>query len=165
MDDDPAEARALSERSLAIGEKVFGPDHVRLTGSLLSLGQFYNADGNHEKAASMFARAVEIREATFGPEHTSVTMPLIGLAGARAEMGDMEEASALLERAIEIASKDDRAEPLAQAKFAKAKLMWLDEDARPAALALAEEARGGLPADHDNRIPIDEWLEDRRAGL
>ena len=54
MLDRRAEASAVAERALAIGTQAFGPDDVRLAGTLAALGGLARDQENYKDAATLF---------------------------------------------------------------------------------------------------------------
>ena len=57
-----SEAESLFQRSLAIWEKVLGPEHPDVATSLNNYAQLLRRQGKSDQAASMEARARAIRE-------------------------------------------------------------------------------------------------------
>ncbi|MCZ6490696.1 MAG: tetratricopeptide repeat protein [Acidobacteria bacterium] len=60
-----AEAEPLLQRSLAIWQKVFGPEHPNVAQSLSLLAVLYNAQGKNEEAERLFQQALAIWEAVW----------------------------------------------------------------------------------------------------
>lgn len=60
-----AEAEPLLQRSLAIWQKVFGPEHPNVAQSLNLLAVLYNAQGKYEEAERLFQQALAIWEAAW----------------------------------------------------------------------------------------------------
>ncbi len=60
-----AEAEPLLQRSLAIWQKVFGPEHPNVAQSLNLLAVLYNAQGKYEEAERLFQQALAIWEAVW----------------------------------------------------------------------------------------------------
>src|ERR1700689_4212949 len=59
MLDRRAEAAVVAERALAIGTQAFGPDDVRLAGTLGALGELARDQENYKDAESYFERALK----------------------------------------------------------------------------------------------------------
>src|ERR1700723_1561465 len=59
MLDRRAEASVVAERALAIGTQAFGPDDVRLAGTLGALGELARDQENYKDAERYFGRALE----------------------------------------------------------------------------------------------------------
>src|SRR5207248_11073429 len=55
-----AKARANYERSVALYEKQFGPEHERVAGPLNNLGQLFLITGDPVRAKPLFVRALAI---------------------------------------------------------------------------------------------------------
>ena len=65
-------AEPLYQRSLAISEKAFQPDHLEVGTALNNLGVFYRAQGRYAEAETFFKRALAITEKSLGPDHPNV---------------------------------------------------------------------------------------------
>ena len=57
------------KRSLAIHEKVLGPDHPETARTLGNLASLYTDQGRHAKAEPLSKRSLAICEKTLGPDH------------------------------------------------------------------------------------------------
>jgi tetratricopeptide (TPR) repeat protein/predicted Ser/Thr protein kinase len=99
------EALAAHRRALAIREKLLGPEHPQVAGSLNNLGDTLDDQGKHDEAVPYYRRALAIREATFGPEHPEVGASLNNLGDALAGAGHHEEALEAFGRALAIWEK------------------------------------------------------------
>ena len=97
-----AQARALVEHALAIGEKVFGPDHLNTAKSLNNLGGLLQAQGNLAGARPYYERALVIREKALGTDHPDTARSLDDLGGLLQAQGDLAGARPYYERAIAI---------------------------------------------------------------
>ena len=71
---DPAKARDMLERALAIQERAYGPDHIEIAPALFSLGKVHVALGDNAKAREFFARALAIAERAYGSDHPRTQM-------------------------------------------------------------------------------------------
>jgi tetratricopeptide (TPR) repeat protein len=100
-----AEARRLSERALAIREKVLGPEHPGTATGLMSLAGLLQAQGDIAGARPLFERALAINEKVLGPEHPDTASSLNNLATLLQAQGDLAEARPLFERALAIREK------------------------------------------------------------
>ncbi len=98
-------ARRLLERSLAIDEKTYGPDHPTVATSLSNLALVHEALGDAARARGLLERALAIDEKTYGPDHPEVATDLSNLALVHEALGDAARARGLLERALAIAEK------------------------------------------------------------
>ncbi|CAM9244996.1 unnamed protein product, partial [Ectocarpus sp. 12 AP-2014] len=90
------EAEPLYRRSLAIGEKVYGPDHPVVATYL------NNWAGKYEEAEPLFERSQVIREKVLGPEHPVVATSLNNRASLLETQGKYEEAEPLYRRSLAI---------------------------------------------------------------
>ncbi len=87
-----AEAEPLYKRSLAIREKVLGPEHPGVAQSLNNLAALYKAQGQYAEAEPLYQRALAIREKALGSEHPHVAQSLNNLAGLYEAQGRYAEA-------------------------------------------------------------------------
>jgi CHAT domain-containing protein len=99
------EAEPLYLRSLAIREKIRGPDHPDVAESLNNLGLLYVRQGQYAKAEPFYQRALAIREKALGLEHRAVAQSLNNLAWLYYEQGQYAEAEPLYDRALAIREK------------------------------------------------------------
>jgi len=97
-----AEAKVAQERALALRERVFGPDHPDVAGSLHNLATVTCNLGDCLAARGLLERAVAISERTLGPEHPDTAMSLGNLAIVLRRIGDYQGAVAVNERVIAI---------------------------------------------------------------
>jgi tetratricopeptide (TPR) repeat protein len=100
-----AEARKLSERALAIREKVLGPDHPDTASSLNNLGYLLQAQGDLAGALPYFERALAIREKALGLDHPDTARSLNNLGALLDSQGDLTGARPYYERALAINEK------------------------------------------------------------
>ncbi|CAM9305418.1 unnamed protein product [Ectocarpus fasciculatus] len=82
-----AEAEPLYRRSLAVDEKVCGPDHPQVAIDLTNLAGVLEAQGEYAEAKSLFERSQAIREKVLGLEHPDVATTLNNRAGVCVEPG------------------------------------------------------------------------------
>jgi tetratricopeptide (TPR) repeat protein len=68
-------------RTLAIQEKVLGPEHRDVTISLIVLARLYLGQGRYPEAEPLLQRAIAIQDKVLGPEHPDVALTLSNLAG------------------------------------------------------------------------------------
>jgi CHAT domain-containing protein len=99
------EALALAERVLATRERLLGPEHVDVAGSLNNLAVIYTETGRYEKAEPMLRRVIAIREKALGPDHPSVGQALNNLANLKNARGDYAEVESFYLRALAICEK------------------------------------------------------------
>ena len=96
---DPASAKPLYERAIAIGEKTLGPEHPELAKWLNNFAGLLRAQvrsrcaiepritalfrpqGDLASAKPLYERAIAIGEKTLGPEHPDLAISLNNLAG------------------------------------------------------------------------------------
>ncbi len=92
-------ARAVYERSLALGEKVLGPDHPNVATSLANLGEVLVDLGELSLARAAHERAIDLRERVLGPDHRDLALSHTYLARALLASGDYAGAAGHLGRA------------------------------------------------------------------
>src|SRR5918996_946183 len=97
-----AEAVALVQRALAIGENPLGPEHAEVATSLHTLARLYGAQGKYAEAEPLQRRALAIREKALGPEHPAVAASLHNLAVLYAAQGKYAKAEPMFRRALAI---------------------------------------------------------------
>jgi tetratricopeptide (TPR) repeat protein len=82
-----AEAEPLLRRALAIWDRVLGPDHSDVAGSLNNLAAILVALGRPAEAEALHRRALAIRQRAFGPDHPEVALSLNNLAETLRALG------------------------------------------------------------------------------
>jgi hypothetical protein len=70
----PADARPLLERAVAIDEATYGPDHPTVAVRLSNLAMVHHALGQHVAARPLLERAIAIVEARLHPNHPRVVL-------------------------------------------------------------------------------------------
>jgi tetratricopeptide (TPR) repeat protein len=99
------QAEPLYMRTLALVEKVLGPEHPNVATILNNLAGLYDSQGRYEQAEPLHERALAIREKVLGPEHPDVAQSLNNLALLYDNQGRYEQAEPLHERALAILEK------------------------------------------------------------
>src|SRR5664280_2187442 len=99
---EPAAARLLLERALAIHDAAYGPDHPAVAISLGNLALVLQSRGEPAAARPLLERALAIHEAAYGPEHPDVAASLNNLALVLRDLGEPAAARQLLDRALAI---------------------------------------------------------------
>jgi tetratricopeptide (TPR) repeat protein len=99
------EAEPLSQRALAIREKVLGPDHPEVGISLNNLAALYRAQGKYDLAEPLYRRSIAIAEKTLGSDHPRVGDVLSNLADLYQAQGKYDLAVPLSQRALAIHEK------------------------------------------------------------
>ncbi len=99
------EAEPHSQRSLAIREKLHGPDHQEVGVALNRLAELYSAQGRYADAEPLYRRSLAIVEKALSPEHHDVDLPLNNLAVLVDTQGRYVEAEALYRRSLAIREK------------------------------------------------------------
>ncbi|CBJ25719.1 NB-ARC and TPR repeat-containing protein-likely pseudogene [Ectocarpus siliculosus] len=99
------EAEPLYQRSLAICETSFGPDHPTVAAALNNLAVMLENQGKYAEADPLCLRAIEIGEETLSPDHPSLATRLNNRAALLQAQGKYAEADPLYLRAIEVGEK------------------------------------------------------------
>eukprot|EP00903_Cladosiphon_okamuranus_P006332 g6204.t1 len=100
-----AEDKPLLQRSLAIDEKVYGPDHPQVATDLNNLAGLLQRQGHHDEAKPLYKRSLAIRMKVLGPDHPAVSEGLNNLAGLLPSQGNYDEAKPFFQRSLGIDEK------------------------------------------------------------
>jgi len=98
-----AEAEPLLERSLALAEDAYGPDHAALAPTLVTLGDCYRRNRRVGDAGAAYERALALGESSLGLSDPALLPALAGLAEIEERTGDVLRAKALRARSSSIA--------------------------------------------------------------
>jgi tetratricopeptide (TPR) repeat protein len=98
----PAAARPLAERALAVDEAELGPDHPDVATDLNNLALILRDLGEAAAARPLVERALAVDEAELGPDHPDVATDLNNLALSLCNLGEAATARPLAERALAI---------------------------------------------------------------
>ncbi|HKV12209.1 MAG TPA: tetratricopeptide repeat protein, partial [Thermoanaerobaculia bacterium] len=93
------EAGPLLRESLALRERLRGPDHPEVARTLLHLAALAHLSGQGDEVA-LFRRALALSEARFGTESAEVAEATHGLGTALASRGRLVEAETLFKRSL-----------------------------------------------------------------
>ncbi len=99
------DTRALAARSLAIKERISGPDSAGVAATLHQLAVVDFFSGDYERARGEWERALSIREKVLGPDHLDVGETVNALANLLQTTGEFEAARPMYERAVAIREK------------------------------------------------------------
>ena len=99
---EPAAARPLLDRALAITEAAHGPEHPAVATRLNNLAAVLGDLGEPAAARLLLDRALAIHEAAHAPEHPAVATSLGNLAAGLRDLGEPAAAQPLLDRALSI---------------------------------------------------------------
>jgi tetratricopeptide (TPR) repeat protein len=100
-----ADAEPLYQRSLAIREKVLGPDHPDVATSLNNLAGLYQSERRYDDAEPLYQRSLAIREKVLGPDHPDVATSLNNLARLYRIESRYADAMPLYQRELAIREK------------------------------------------------------------
>lgn len=95
-------ALPLLEQALAIGRRIFGPEHVRVAQSLNDLGVLHRRAGNPSAAEPLLRESLAIRRRAHGTDHNDVAITLVELGRALNDRGGVEESEAPIREALDI---------------------------------------------------------------
>jgi len=87
-----AETEPLYKWSLAIREKVLGPEHPDVGESLNNLALLYQTQGKYDEAEPLYKRSLSIWKMALGPEHPHVATSLENYAALLRKMNREAEA-------------------------------------------------------------------------
>jgi len=93
------------EHALAIGEKIFGPEHRHVATSLSYLASILYDLGDLQTAREYTKRSLRIQEKILGPEHRDVADSLSKLALILHNFGDSQTAREYAKRSLRIREK------------------------------------------------------------
>jgi len=92
----------LIRRTLAIQEKIYGPDHHLIASTWLTLAKIYQAKGKYTDAEILYNQALTALEKTFAVEHCSITDILEAQVEFYKAIGNTTKATQARERAEQI---------------------------------------------------------------
>ncbi|WP_375772610.1 serine/threonine-protein kinase [Archangium gephyra] len=142
-------------QGLELSRKVYGPDSLRTSYFLSSLGRVRSRQERPAEALALYRQAQELRERLWGPEHPGLALNLSNLATQLLSLGRRDEAIAAWHRALtllEASRSPDHASlapPLNNLGVALREQGRLDEARQylQRALAIFESSKG---PDHPN---------------
>lgn len=105
-----SKAQPLSERALAIGVKVWGPDDPEVATILSNQALLAIALQDVPRALKLYERVIDIRSAVYGPDDPSVAATISDVAVLMRRNGLSRQAESALRQATHILEADD-AEP------------------------------------------------------
>jgi tetratricopeptide (TPR) repeat protein len=100
-----AEARALSERAVALASQSLGPNDLGLCVPLETAGDIRLAEREPAAAAVLFERSLRIMERVVGADNADLARPLVRLAAAERARGNRTQAEALCVRATAVVTR------------------------------------------------------------
>ena len=152
-------ARDLYADTLALAERLFGPDAPQLVEVLIGYAASLESTGQHADQQNLARRALQIAEANFPANSPVRIKALLALAGAQKYMTDLAEARALLDRLPQL--DGDQTELAVIALILKSDLLRGSPDVRQRvsileqALAKNIQLLGAIhPRNHDIRINL-----------
>lgn len=96
----PDSSEVLLRRSLRIREETWGPDHLWVTNTQVTLADLLVAHDRLPEADSLFRQVLAVRATGLGENHPGLVAPWIGLAEVAAARGQTSRADSLFQRAI-----------------------------------------------------------------
>jgi serine/threonine-protein kinase len=100
LNGDLEKAKTVTERALAVSERVLGPGHADVARSLNNLGAIARAQGHPDLAEALLRRALDLRRRLFGEEHVTVAETLNNLHAVLRARGDLQGAENLAREAL-----------------------------------------------------------------
>jgi CHAT domain-containing protein/tetratricopeptide (TPR) repeat protein len=97
-----AEAAAVAERALALGTQAFGPDDVRLTGTLAVLGGLARDQENYKEAEVYFERALAALQKAPNATASDLTSAMDDLGDLYGLEGRFDDGERLLQQAVKL---------------------------------------------------------------
>jgi tetratricopeptide (TPR) repeat protein len=97
-----ADARKFFEKTVAIREERFGPEHPYTARAENNIGTLLYAQGNVDEAHLYYSRALEKRRAAFGDSHSEVAESLYNVGLTHIDLGHYEMALDLVGQALDI---------------------------------------------------------------
>ncbi|MBX7117859.1 MAG: serine/threonine-protein kinase [Gemmatimonadaceae bacterium] len=94
------EAIARQREALPYFERVYGPVHSAVAGTLLALGELELSAHHFDEAERAYARAVAIRDQVFGAESAFAGLTQLGFARLAAARGDVARADSIYEAVL-----------------------------------------------------------------
>jgi len=155
------EASAAVARALEIDEKAEGKNAPEAGWAFLVQGHVLRAQRRAREAIKAYETSLHILETAYGTSFPGLCQPLAGLTAALLEVGDARRAQELAERELILAAKAPPGE-VGAAEFRLAHARWVLGADRPAARALARQARAhlaALPFPSEELPRIDRWLK------
>ena len=155
---DTGQALVELERALAIQVAAIGADHPTTAITRVALGETHLTRGDPAAARPHFEHGLRVFEAAHGREHVMTAYALSGLGRALLLLGDARAARPLLEDAVAAREAAGEAQPLAESRFALARLLHAAGE-REQAWKLVELARPQLEKGHiDPDLDLAAWI-------
>ncbi len=158
------------QRARSIWEKSLGPAHPNVAIALHNLGTIYLKQGRLGKAREAHQRALAVREKALGPDHPVNSWSLCSLGLLNLRENKVDRAQQQFERVLTICGQNncqgEEREPLSEAKFSLARLLWQSGEDRPRALSLVAEALALFKQQYSNAAKelqrqAQDWLDQR----
>lgn len=109
------EAITLTEKVLAIREKLFGPEHALVARSLTNIGDFYQSMGDYDKAEYYLQRGLKMIERLPDFDANERGWAYAGLSSFYSEMGYYAKAIPLMQNALKIWRESSTVYPITAA--------------------------------------------------
>jgi tetratricopeptide (TPR) repeat protein len=93
------EAIAVARQALRVGEETFGPEDLKIVGSIDDLASYLQAVGNYTEAEALYRRALSILEKKLPPDDRYLAIFMDYLANFFDKIGKPDEAAVLKARA------------------------------------------------------------------
>jgi tetratricopeptide (TPR) repeat protein len=110
----PKEAIAAARKALKMGEEIFGPEDLKMVGSIDDLASYLKSEGRYVEAEALYKRALTILEKKLPPNDRYLAIFLNYLANFYDKIKKPDEATALRARAKAIRSMANKKEESAE---------------------------------------------------
>ncbi|KAI6439877.1 hypothetical protein MCOR15_011898 [Pyricularia oryzae] len=99
------EAEQMHRETLALREKVLGPEHPSTFDSINNLALLFASQGKYQEAEQMHRKTLEFCKKAMGPEHPSTLDSMNNLASVLASQGKYEEAEQMHRKELALSEK------------------------------------------------------------
>jgi len=107
------EALVRSQRALALGEKLFGRDHLRIGEYYHELGNVYYQQARYDESLASYARSAAIERKILGDDHPGLAANIFSMANVLGDRGEHLRALAENARALAIVARVQNDHPYA----------------------------------------------------
>jgi tetratricopeptide (TPR) repeat protein len=165
--EDHEAAQTQLERALEIGLKARGPEHLDVADYRDSLGEALLARGRPAEALQQHERALKIRSSLLEKDAADLALSLLPLGRCQLQLGQRQSGLETLEHAVRLrTSPGSTPHRMAEARFALAQALWVDESSRDRArveAGAALDAYASTPEHRSERAEVEAWLAERAS--
>lgn len=136
-------AIARLQKSLALAEGIYGPDHPRVANTIQNMARVFDDVGSPEQALPLFERALAVQRRLLGNAHPELTPTLMNYAMNLEALERPADALVAYNEAIRILRNAPEADPLDLANAIANTAQWYrHQDRCDTAIVMMEEAIG-----------------------